>query len=273
NEFAELEQVAFNPANVVPGIDFSNDPILQGRLIVYQSAQYHRLGSANFQDLPINKPVCPFHNNQQKGYIRYQIDVDQVKYHNNSLADNTPYTTSKEDGGYEHYPTKLDGHVIRGRSDLFNDFFFQPRIFWNSLSPIERQHTIEAFRFQLVKVIEHSVRQQKFDLLSYVDTELANTFVYLIGVKRASGSHVNVSTAYPSVSQENTNRSTETQKVGIIIANGFDSKEVNQVIEALEQAGTFVEVVGESLQDVVGIDEGRLQVNKTFITTSPYLLD
>lgn len=273
NEFAELEQVAFNPANVVPGIDFSNDPILQGRLIVYQSAQYHRLGSANFQDLPINKPVCPFHNNQQKGYMRYQIDVDQVNYHNNSLADNTPYTTSKEDGGYEHYPTKLDGHVVRGRSDSFNDFFSQPRIFWNSLSPMERQHTIEAFSFQLGKVIDQSVRQQNVDLLANVDTELANTVADHIGVKRPSGSHVNVSTAYPSLSQENTNRSTETQKVGVIIANGFDSKEVNQVIEALEQAGTFVEVVGESLQDVVGMDEGRLQVNKTFITTSPYLLD
>lgn len=273
NEFAELEQVAFNPANVVPGIDFSNDPILQGRLIVYQSAQYHRLGSANFQDLPINKPVCPFHNNQQKGYMRYQIDVDQVNYHNNSLADNTPYTTSKEDGGYEHYPTKLDGHVVRGRSDSFNDFFSQPRIFWNSLSPMERQHTIEAFSFQLGKVVDQSVRQQNVDLLANVDTELANTVADHIGVKRPSGSHVNVSTAYPSLSQENTNRSTETQKIGIIIANGFDSKEVNQVIEALEQAGTFVEVVGESLQDVVGMDEGRLQVNKTFITTSPYLLD
>lgn len=273
NEFAELEQVAFNPANVVPGIDFSNDPVLQGRLIVYQSAQYHRLGSANFQDLPINKPLCPFHNNQQKGYMRYQIDVDQVNYHNNSLADNTPFTTSKEDGGYEHYPTKLDGHVVRGRSDSFNDFFSQPRIFWNSLSPMERQHTMEAFSFQLGKVVDQSVRQQNVDLLANVDTELANTVADHIGVKRPSGSHVNVSAAYPSLSQENTNRSTETQKVGIIIANGFDSKEVNQVIEALEQAGTFVEVVGESLQDVVGMDEGRLKVNKTFITTSPYLLD
>ena len=273
NEFAELEQVAFNPANVVPGIDFSNDPVLQGRLIVYQSAQYHRLGSANFQDLPINQPVCPFHNNQQKGYMRYQIDVDQVNYHNNSLADNTPYTTSKEDGGFEHYPTKLDGHVVRGRSDSFNDYFSQPRIFWNSLSPMEQKHTIEAFSFQLGKVVDQSVRQQNVDLLANVDTELANTIADHIGVKRPNGSHVDVSTAYPSLSQENTNRSTETQKVGIIIANGFDNKEVNQVIEALEQAGTFVEVVSESLQDVVGMDEGRLQVNKTFITTSPYLLD
>jgi len=138
---------------------------------------------------------------------------------------------------------------------------------------MERQHTIEAFSFQLGKVVDQSVRQQNVDLLANVDTALANTVADHIGVKRPSGSHVDVSTAYPSLSQENTNRSTETQKVGVIIANGFDSKEVNQVIEALEMAGTFVEVVSESLQDVVGMDEGRLKVNKTFITTSPYLLD
>src|SRR5699024_11483777 len=101
---------------------------------------------------------------------------------------------------------------------------------------------LEAFILQLGKVEDQSVRQQNVGLLANVDTELANTIAYHIGVKRPNGSHVDVSTAYPSLSQENTNRSTETQKVGIIIANGFDNKEVNQVIEALEQAGTFVEV-------------------------------
>ncbi|BAQ11570.1 catalase related subgroup domain-containing [Bacillus sp. OxB-1] len=116
NEFAELEQVAFNPAYVVPGIDFSNAPVLQGRLIAYQSAQYDRLGSANFQDLPINRPLCPFRNNTRQGFMRYRIDVDQVSYHRNSLADNTPYTTPPEEGGYESYPKKIDGHAIRARS-------------------------------------------------------------------------------------------------------------------------------------------------------------
>src|SRR5699024_9453430 len=192
------------------------------------------------------------------GYMRYQIDVDQVNYHNNSLADNTPYTTPKEDGGYEHYPTKLDGHVVRERSESFNDHFSQPRIFWNSLSPMERKHTIEAFSFQLGKVVDQSVRQQNVDLLANVDTELANTIADHIGVKRPSGSHVNVSTTYPSLSQKNTNRSAKTQKVGVLIANGFDSNEVNQVIEALEKEGAFVEVVSETLQDVIGKDEGRL---------------
>src|SRR5699024_4326832 len=274
NDIAELEQVAFNPANVVPGIDFSNDPILQGRLIVYQSAQYHRLGSANFQDLPINKPICPLHNNQQKGFMRYQIDVDQVNYHNNSIADNTPHTTAEEDGGFEHYPHKVEGSVIRGRSESFNDYFSQPRAFWNSLTPVEKQHTINAFSYQLGRVTSESVRQQNVEVLVNVDQELANTVADNIGVKRPSGSHVNVSESYPSLSQEqNAIPNAYTQKVGVLIANGFDDKEVTNVMNTLEQQGAFVEVVSETLQDVTGTDGTKLKVNKTFITTSPYLLD
>lgn len=273
NEFAELEQVAFNPANVVPGIDFSNDPVLQGRLIVYQSAQYHRLGSANFQDLPINRPVCPFHNNQQKGAMRYQIDVDQVKYHKNSLADNTPYTTPPEDGGHEHYPQKVEGKVIRGRSESFNDFFTQPRIFWNSLSPVEKQHTIDAFSYQLGSVKSESVRQQNVNVLVNIDKEMASTIADNIGVKRPTGNHVDISTSYPSLSQANSPKSAHTQKVGVLIGNGFDGQEVNNVLKILEQNGAFVEIVSENLLDVTGLDGTVLNVDKTFITTSPYLLD
>lgn len=128
NYFAETEQVAFSPGNVIPGIDFSNDPVLQGRLAAYLPAHYHRLGP-NFQELPINQSICPFHNNQRRGGGRIRIDVDPVWYHRNSLANNTPFTTPPEEGGYEHYPTKVEGHVIRARSKSFDDFFTQPRIF------------------------------------------------------------------------------------------------------------------------------------------------
>lgn len=273
NEFAELEQVAFNPANVVPGIDFSNDPVLQGRLIVYQSAQYHRLGSSNFQDLPINRPVCPFHNNQQKGFMRYPIDVDQVNYHNNSLANNTPSTTSPEDGGYEHYQTKVDGRVIRGRSESFDDVFTQPRIFWNSLSPVERKHTIDALSYQLGKVNSESVRQQNVNILVNVDKDMASTVADHIGVDRPTGSHVSVSTSYPSLSQANAPQSALTQKVGVLIGNGFDDKEVSNVLDALEKNGVFVVIISEMLGTVTGSEATKLNVDDTFITTSPYLLD
>lgn len=273
NEFAELEQVAFNPANVVPGIDFSNDPVLQGRLIAYQSAQYHRLGSANFQDLPINRPICPFHNNTRQGFMRYRIDVDQVSYHRNSLADNTPYTTPPEEGGYESYPKKIDGHAIRARSKSFDDFFSQPRIFWNSLTPVEKQHTIEALSYQLGNVKSESVRQQNVDVLVNVDQEMATIVADNIGVNRPSGTNVPLSTSYASLSQANTPSYAYTQKVGVLIGNGFNGNEVKNVLDTLQQYGVFIEIVSEQLGTVTGDDGTTLEVTKTFLTTNSVLLD
>ncbi len=272
NYFTESEQAAFNPANVVPGIDFSNDPVLQGRLIAYQSAQYHRIGP-NHQQLPINRPLCPFHNNQRRGNMRYRIDVDQVNYHKNSLADNTPFTTPPEEGGYESYPKKVEGHVIRARSKSFDDFFSQPRIFWNSLTPVEKQHTLQALSYQLGKVKSKSVRQQNVDILVKVDNELANTVADNIGVERPSGSHVPVSASYPSLSQASTPKYAATQKVGVLIGNNFNGNEVANVLNYLEKNGVFVVIISETLNPVRGSDGTEIKVNDTFLTSSPYLVD
>lgn len=272
NYFTESEQVAFNPANVVPGIDFSNDPVLQGRLMTYQSAQYHRIGP-NHQELPINRPICPFHNNQRRGNMRYRIDVDQVDYHKNSLLNNTPYTVPPEEGGYESYPKKVDGHVIRARSKSFNDFFTQPRIFWNSLTPIERKHTIEALSYQLGKVRSESVRQQNANVLVNVDKEMAYRVADNIGVARPRGTNVPVSTKYPSLSQARTPRYAYSLRVGVLIGNGFNEEEVQHVLNALKKHGVFVCIVSETLGTVTGANGKKLKVNDTFLTTSPYLLD
>ncbi|WP_260858003.1 catalase [Bacillus sp. FJAT-22090] len=272
NYHTESEQVAFNPANVVPGIDFSNDPVLQGRLVAYHMAQVHRIGT-NFQELPINKPICPFHNNQRRGPMRFRIDVDEVNYHLNSLANNTPYETPPEEGGYEHYPKKVEGYVVRALSKSFNDFFSQTRIFWNSLTPIEKQHTIEAFSYQLGKVKSESVRQQNVDLLVNVDQDLAYIVADNIGVARPSGSHVPVSTSYPSLSQYSTPSYAVTQKVGVLIGNGFDGQEVTSVLNFLQQNGVIIEIISERLGTVTGADGTTVNANKTFLTSSPYFID
>src|SRR5690625_649833 len=272
NYFAETEQVAFSPGNVVPGIDFSNDPVLQGRLAAYLPAHYHRLGP-NYQELPINQPICPFHNNQRRGGGRIRIDVDQVWYHENSLADNTPHTTPPEEGGYEHYPTKVEGHVIRARSESFKDYFSQPRIFWNSMTPVEKQHLIEALSYQIGSCENESVRQQAVDLLVNVDQEMSYVVADNVGVKRPSGTNVPVSTSYPSLSMMNTPYYAYTQKVGVLIGNRFNCKEVTSVLNLLEQHGVFVVIISESLGTVTGSDGTKLKVDKTFLTSSPYLLD
>ncbi|MBM7599494.1 catalase [Virgibacillus halotolerans] len=273
NYFTESEQVAFNPANVVPGIDFSNDPVLQGRLLAYRDTQQHRLGSSNYTELPINQPICPFHNNQRRGAMRQRIDVDKVNYHKNSLGDNTPYTVPPEEGGYKDYPGKVDGYKIRARSESFKDYFSQPRIFWNSLTPVEKQHTIEGLSYQVGSVKSESVRQQVVDILVNVDKEMANIVADNVGVDRPSGSNVPVSTSYPSLSQSNTPKYAYTQKVGILIGDGFNGNEVTKVLNLLQQYGVFVVIVSETLGTVTGTDGTELKVDETFLTTSPYLLD
>lgn len=273
NFFSEVEQVAFDPANIVPGIDFSNDPVLQGRLFAYRDTQQHRLGSANYDELPINRPLYPYHNNMRRGYMRHRIDVDQVNYHKNSLANNTPYETPPEEGGYASYPKKVDGHVIRARSESFNDFFTQPRIFWNSLTDVEKQHTIEGFSYQLGKVKSKSVREQNVNQLVNVDKQLASIVADNIGVKRPSGTHVSVSTKYPSLSQATTPRYAYTQKVGVLIGNDFNGQEVVNVLNSLERQGIFVDLISERLGPVRGRDGTVVNVNMIFMTTSPHLHD
>ena len=137
NFFAETEQVAFQPSNVVPGVDFSDDPLLQGRLFSYHDTQLHRLGSPNFVHLPINRPVCPFHNNQQDGRMQMEIKTSHVNYSPNSLGDNKPEVVSEADGAFVAHKERVEGHVIRERSASFSDHFSQATLFWNSLSTIE----------------------------------------------------------------------------------------------------------------------------------------
>src|SRR5690606_26514913 len=143
----------------------------------------HSLGSANYDELPINRPFRAYHDNTRRGFMRQRIDVDQVNYRNNSLAGNTPYTTTTEEGGFVSYPRWEEGRFRRDHRPSFNDFLTQVRIFWNSLSPVEKQHTIEGFSYQLGKVKSESVRQQNVNLLVNVDKQLANIVADNIGVR------------------------------------------------------------------------------------------
>lgn len=273
NDFAENEQVAFDPGNVVPGIDFSNDPVLQGRLIAYKPTQYHRLGGKNYQHLPINRPICPFHNNQQEGFMKYEIDVDQTNYNKNSLLNNAPYPVPPEEGGYEHYPEEVSGHLTRERPEKFYDYFTQPRIFWNSLTDVEKQHMIEALNYQVGSVKSESVRQQVVDILVNVDKEMATIVADNVGVSRPSGTNVPVSTSYPSLSQTSTPKFAYSLKVGVLIGDGFNASEVTQTLKTLEEYGVFVVIVSDTLGTLTGDDGTKIEVDETFLTTSPYLLD
>ncbi len=274
NFFAEEEQSSFDPATIVPGIAFSNDPVLQGRTFAYRDTDYHRLGTGNINEIPVNRPIVDVNTNHREGFSKYRIDVDPQHYHENSLAGNTPAVTPPEKGGYMHYPEKVQGHKTRVRpSSSFDDHFSQPRLFWNSLATFEKKDLLNNLIFHLQNVKNMSVRQQNVDMWVNVDREMACILADNIGVARPKGTNVKESRYSPAISTVNTPHYAYTQKVAVVIANGFKGKEVRCTLEMLQCHGVFVDIVSEKLGTLIGDDGTKLQVDETFLTKDPALYD
>lgn len=185
NFFAEIEQIAFCPAHIVPGIDFSNDPLLQARLFSYTDTQLSRLGGPNFHQLPINKAVCPFHNNQRDGMHQTTIHRGQAAYQPNSIDNNWPLETppAAKEGGFESYQERIDGKKIRARSDSFSDHFSQARLYYQSLAPHEQKHIVDAYTFELSKVKRKYIREREVqDVLAHIDFDLAQQVGNNLGI-------------------------------------------------------------------------------------------
>ncbi len=268
NVFAETEQVAFHPGHLVPGIDFTNDPLLQGRLFSYTDTQLIRLGGPNFHELPINRPVCPFHNNQRDGYNRMTINKGPVSYHANSLANNTPATSSPEEGGYEHYQEKVEGRKVRNRSDSFREHFFQATLFWNSMSLPEKDHIVDAFSFEIGKVKDKSVQQQVVDMFANVSLELATKVADAVGANLPTGNGSNVTKKSPALSQENMVKKPNTRKVAVIASREGDASYLERIVNGFKKAQLNVEIVSDKLGNI-----GELPIDHTFLTADPVLFD
>lgn len=174
NFFAETEQVAFHPGHIVPGIDFSNDPLLQGRLFSYLDTQLTRLGGPNFHEIPINRPIAPVHNNQRDGFMRQTISVGRSAHDPNRVASGCPFQASWKDGGFASYTERVDGNKVRNRSASFIDHYSQAALFFNSLSQPEKNHLIDALRFELGKVEIESIRVRMLGQLKEVNGGLAS---------------------------------------------------------------------------------------------------
>lgn len=274
NHFAEEEQVSFDPSTVVPGIDFSNDPVLQGRTFAYRDTDYHRLGTGNINDIPINRPVAKVNYNERDSYSRYRIDVDAVNYHENHLAHNTPAETPVGEGGYSHAHEKVEGEVTRERpGPSFSDYYSQARLFWNSMSAGEKERIIETFVFHLGYVDDSQVRQRVVNMFANVDTNMAQQIASQIGVAKPTKEHVPQSKKSPVLSLQNTVFLPNTLKVGMLVTNGFDEKELERTIEAFKRHEVFFEVVSDKMGDVYSANGKALHVDKPFISTAPELVD
>ncbi|SDN44896.1 catalase [Klenkia soli] len=199
NYFAETEQVAFNTAHVVPGIDFSNDPLLQGRNFSYQDTQLTRLGGPNWTQLPINRPQVPVNDNHRDGFMQQGIPTGETGYHPNSIDGGSP--APAEQGGYVSVPSPVSGEVVRGVAASFDDHFSQPAMFYASLSDVEKTHTIEAYTFELGKVYEQSIKERVLGVLANIDTELVTKVAEGLGLPVPDGTPAEHLAPSPALSQ------------------------------------------------------------------------
>jgi catalase len=290
NFFSETEQVAFHPGNVVPGIDFTNDPLLQGRLFSYLDTQLIRLGGPNFHELPINRPIVPVHNNQQDGFSRQTIKKGVVNYFPNSLGDGNPRPAPEEEGGYVHYQEKVDGRKIRERSESFSDHYSQARLFWNSQSEPEKRHLIEAIHFELGKVEDMQVRQRMIDHFANIDMDLAMKAAEGIGIsgpkgkggwyrdgqelKRTGPSKKPAIERSEALSMEITPKDTiKGRMVAILAAEGVDTEALSRVEQALTGAGAHMEVISKNKGLLNGANGQEVNADKNYVTTGSIMYD
>lgn len=273
NVFAENEQVAFHPGHVVPGIDFSNDPLLQGRLFSYTDTQLTRLGGPNFHEIPINRPVCPFFNNQRDGMHRMTINRGQTSYHNNSLADNHPRTVPPEEGGFEHYQEKVDGNKVRKRSESFKDHFSQAILFWNSMSEHEKGHIKDAISFELGKCQQTAVREQVVDMLSHISIDLASYVADNLGLAAPQDQAESITKSSPALSMADTTETPETRKIAVLLAEGFNGKEVQGVLDGIDKAGADAEIFSTKLGKIEADNGDTVEADHTFLTGDSVLFD
>jgi catalase len=291
NFFAETEQAAFHPGHIVPGIDFSNDPLLQGRLFSYLDTQLIRLGGPNFSEIPINRPLAEVRNNQRDGFMRQTIHKGRVNYEPNSLGGGCPMASPQSAGGFVSHPEALSAAKVRERSESFGDHFTQATLFWNSLSEAEKRHLVAAAQFELGKVDHMHVRERVVALLANVDGDLAEAVAAEIGVTNVTGDLTYLEQASsapkpspkrgaaapgraPSLSMENTVRDTiASRKVAVLVAEGFDSDALEHVRQALEDGGARVELVSQRLGPCEGTGGKSAEVDKIFSTAASVMFD
>jgi catalase len=295
NFFAETEQVAFHIGNVVPGIDFTNDPLLQGRLFSYTDTQLIRLGGPNFHEIPINRPLVPVHNNQRDGFMRQTINKGKVSYSPNSLGGGCPFQSGQMNGGFTSFPERVEAHKVRERSQSFFDHFSQARLFFNSQSEPEKNHIIDALSFELGKVQTAAIRERMLYTLNQVDNGLASAVAYALGLNIPKTVDPPLNQSIPAdgdpqqyqpvalsssidqsaaLSMANTVKdSIRTRKVAVLAADDVDGKSLKIVQKALEAGGALVEIIAPRQGFIRSAEGKQIAVHQSFLTAASVFYD
>jgi catalase len=285
NFFAETEQVAFCTAHVVPGIDFSNDPLLHGRIHSYVDTQISRLGGANFHEIPINAPLAPVHNNQRDGLHRQAIARGRVAYEPNSLGGGCPFQAGKN--GFATFSPAIAQNnspvdKVRGKAEKFAEHYNQAQLFFDSQTPMEKAHIIGGFRFELSKVTVPAIRERMVSSLLNVSKELAEGVAQGLGIelpdpmpraiKHVPPPEVKSSPAL-SLTALPGDGGIKTRKIAILIANGVDAPSIASLLGELTDQGAVPRLLGSRLGTVKSRDGENFEVDGTLENSPSVLFD
>ncbi|MDI1428426.1 catalase [Polyangium sorediatum] len=290
NFFAETEQVAFCVQNVVPGIDFTDDPLMHARLFSYLDTQLTRLGGPNFAQIPINRPLARVDNHQEDGFHQHRVPTGRAHYTPNSLGGGCPMVAGPGAGTFTHYPEKLAGVKQRARSESFGDHFTQATLFWNSMSMPEKEHLVKAAVFELGKCQSKAIRERMVERFTRVDVAFGQAVATGLGltapasvgatVKKAAQAVAQKLTtkrtvaASPALSMENTvKNSIRTRRIAILAEKGVSLAELSAVRNALVAEGAEVEVISSRLGTIEAAEGGDVEVDQASIHVGSILYD
>ncbi|MDL2357979.1 MAG: catalase [Pseudomonadota bacterium] len=276
NFFAETEQVAFCPSHIVPGIDFSNDPLLQGRLFSYLDTQLSRLGSANFHQIPINAPKCPFANHQRDGHMQMSQPVGRVNYEPNSLSADGPRETP---AGFRSMAAQESGSRGRIRAESFSDHYSQARQFFVSQTVLEQAHMASALVFELSKVEHPHIRAAVVGHLRHIDAGLAQrvaTGLGMAALPELPPTTVAVQDFAPSPALQIIGKMKDTlegRAVGVLVADGSDRATVDALTAAIKKAGAAFKIIAPHVGEVALSDQSMLKVDGQLAGTPSVMFD
>ena len=275
NYFEETEQVAFHPGHLVPGIDVTADPLLQGRLFSYLDTQISRLGGPNFAQLPINRPQAPVNDNLRDGMHQVGSHTGVAPYKPNSLDGGNPAEATVDEGALIDVPVAVSGTITRAQPASFDDHFSQARLFYISLSEVEQAHLADAVSFELGKCYEEAVKVRYLDVLAHVDQDLAETVADNLGLPHPAAQEIADVQPSPALSQVGKTWPIDGRQVGILISTDLDeasAQAVGALVDELFAAGTTPLLVAEK-GGAVTLGGRDVSISRTYLTASSIEFD
>ncbi len=275
NFFAETEQAAFHPGNIVPGIDFTEDPLLQGRLFSYQDTQLIRLGGPNFHQIPINAPKCPMRNFQRDGFMQMEVPTGRANYEPNSIDPSSPREDPKR--GFETIPIEPDGPKLRVRSQTFADHYSQARMHYRSLAKPEQVHIASAFAFELGKVETMAIRTRMLGHLMLIDPDLGATVEAALGMEGEADkitparAPIDVDPSPALSIMKKAPATLQGRKVGVLISDGVPAALLKALLAAIDKEGAKVAIIAPKAGGVTD-DGGKKVLPHHALSAAPSVL-